>query len=294
MKRIISILLVVMLISCIPFFNSVADAAWYGKVTVVSTTVSIRDQPDTRATRLYSAKNMDELYVVGEYYDWYYVDCMKSGLSDSEQYGYVLKCYTVMNGYYVYVDSSVKLYCDPWGTPYNNGQKGKNGEAMFVISETSDWLCCQLKTEDKQPGSCFIKKADIGWYSGMQYENQYNNQSNNQYNNQYNGYYNFSDPNNLPKGFKGTYSGYEYSNYIAVWKIPVNKGWSVGIREVPDKDTKSLIIIHSGDLNYDRTAYIRVNVIYNLGHYAYVRIDDPNRAGGFVEGYVQCKYFEQY
>ncbi len=285
MKRYVTLILCLILTfaACVSTTSASADTmyanSWIGNV--ISTTCSIRESPDTRATRLFQAKNLQELTIVGEYYDWFIVDCYQSGLSSVPQNGYVLKLYVKLGGYYITVNDQVKLYVDPWGTPLNNGQKAKSGETMFVISETSEWLCCQLKTEDRQPGSCFIRKSDIGYVEVGQQQ-------------QTVGYYDFSNPSNYPRGYKGTYSGNEYTNYIATWKIPVSKGWSVGIREVPDKDTKCLIIIHSGDLDYYGYSYIKVNVIYNLGQYAYVRIDDPKRPGGFVEGYVQCKFFEAY
>jgi len=293
MKRcfLVILCLVLTLLTC-AFTTASADTmyanSWAG--TVISTTVSIRETPDTRATALYKAKNMDSLVIVGENYDWYVVDCYQSGISSVPQNGYALKKYIKMGGYYITVNDQVNLYVDPWGTPLNNGQKGKSGEIMLVLSETNDWFCCQLKTTDKQPGSCFIRKSDLGW-TYVQQQTQYPSQSQVQ---TYQSPYDFSDPAKYPVGFKGTYSGNEYTNYIATWKIPANRGWSVGIRKVPDKDTKSLIIIHSGDLDYYNSAYIKVNVIYNLGNYAYVRIDDPKRLGGFVEGYVQVKYFESY
>ena len=256
--------------------------------TVISTNVSIRESADTRATRLYRAKNMDELVITGEYYDWYVVDCYRSGLSPVEQTGYVLKRFVVLNGYYIQLTGqSIDVYTDPWSGKCN-GQKASAGETLFVIYETDQWLVCQLKTQEHTPGSCFVRKADVyGYTNYVEPQPSTSGQA-------MNGYYDFSNPNNYPRGYKGTYSGSEYANYIATWKIPVNKGWSVGIREVPNKDTKSLIIIHSGDLDYYNYSYIKVNVIYNLGQYAYVRIDDPKRPGGFVEGYVQCKYFENY
>ena len=293
MKRSFLVILCVLLTFSACFATAHADYCYpYGWGTVIATSISIRESPDTRATRLYKANNMDQLYITGEYNGWYYVDCYQSGLSPVEQYGFVLKKYVKIDGYFITVNDTVNLYTDPWGTDYSNGQKAKAGETLFVISETDEWLCCQLKTNEKQPGSCFIRKSEINW-NNSQYQTP---SSGNVY-----PYvpaqqspYDFSNPNNYPRGYKGTYTGSEYSYYIATWKIPVNKGWSVGIREVPDKDTKSLIIIHSGDLDYYNQSYIRVNVIYNLGQYAYVRIDDPKRPGGFVEGYVQTKYFESY
>ena len=196
----------------------------------------------------------------------------------------------MLDGYCIQLSGdSLDVYTDPWSGKCN-GQKATAGEVLFVIYETDQWLVCQLKTQEKQPGSCFIKKSDINWNYYPQYPDPYST-----------GFgpstycpYDFSNPNNYPRGYKGTYTGNEYTGYIAEWKIPVNRGWSVGIREVPNKDTRSLIIIHSGDKDAYGYNLIKVNVIYNLGQYAYVRIDDPNRPGGFVEGYVQTKYFEMY
>ncbi len=291
MKR--SLLLILSLLLFVTFISTAsADAGYdsYGTATVISTTCSIRESPDTRSTRLYKAKNMDQLVVTGEYYDWYVVDCYQSGLSATYQTGYVLKSFVVLNGYYIQLTGqSLDVYSDPWSGK-KNGQKAEAGEVLFVIYETDQWLVVQLKTQERTPGTGFIRKSDIGWYT-----QQYQDPSTSGYAYPYTqSPYNFSDPNYYPRGYKGTYSGNEYSYYIAEWKIPVNKGWSVGIREVPDKDTKSLIIIHSGDKDAWGYNLIKVNVIYNLGQYAYVRIDDPKRPGGFVEGYVQTKYFESY
>ncbi len=291
MKRWFLVILCAMLIFSTCAVTTASADTMYANTwtaTVISTNVSIRESADTRSTRLYKAKNMDELAIIGEYYDWYVVDCYRSGLSPVEQTGYVLKRFVVLNGYYIQLTGqSIDVYSDPWSGKCN-GQKATAGETLFVIYETDQWLVCQLKTQEHTPGSCFVRKSDVyGYTSYEEPKSPTSGQS-------MNGYYDFSNPNNYPLGFKGTYTGNEYTNYIAEWKIRVDRDYKVGIRAVPDKDTKCLIIIRSRQMDYYNTGYIKVNVIYDLGQYDYVRIDDPGRPGGYIEGYVQEKYFESY
>ena len=260
MKRYLSGILVVMLLVFVPFTCSVADAytQWYGTATVVSTTVSVREQPDTRSTRLYKCSNMDELYITGEYYDWYVVDCYMSGLSPEAQTGYVLKKYCVLNGYRIQLNGgSLNVYTDPW-SGICNGEKAQAGETLFVIYETSEWLVCQLKTDQKQPGTCFVRKADIGMYDGSGYT--------------------FGEQFRFEGG-----TGYVTApgDYGTRWMVMYDSdGVSVGIREQPDLDTKMLVIIHSGDI---------VTVIQNDGEFAYVMYEKEN--GQQVYGWARTKYF---
>ena len=245
-------LVVMMLVLSIPTaFASSYD--WYGTSIgrVLSTNVSIRESPDERSNRLFRGKNMDELCIVGDTGDWYIVDCYQSGLSSEEKYGYVLKRFVDVNGYEIVLSGeSLDVYTDPW-SGYCNGQKAKSGEVLYVIYETEQWLVCQLKSEEKTPGSCFIKKSDLGMGSSL-------------------------------------YDDYTQSGYITVggqegtqWMVMYDHdGVSVGIRVEPDLDTKMLEIIHSGDI---------VTVIRNDGEFAYVSYIRQN--GQEVRGWVKTKYF---
>ena len=236
-----------------------ADTQYYSTATVISTSVSVRESPDTRSTRLYKCNNMTELYVTGEYNDWYVVDCYMSGLSPVAQTGYVLKSFCVLNGYRIQIGSgTLNVYTDPW-SGHTNGQKVTAGETLFVIYETNEWLVCQLRTDSAQPGSCFVKKSDLGIYDGSSL--------------QFGPYYRF----------EAGQSGYVTSpgSYGTRWMVMYdNDGVSVGIREQPDLDTKKLAIIHSGDI---------VTVIQNNGEFAYVLYEKPN--GQQVYGWVRTKYF---
>ena len=77
MKRCFLVVLCMLLVFSAFTVTASADtgAIHYGTATVISTTCSIRESPDTRSTRLFKAKNMDQLVITGEYYDWYEVDC---------------------------------------------------------------------------------------------------------------------------------------------------------------------------------------------------------------------------
>ena len=257
MKRMVLSIFLVMLLVIVPFTSSVADAytQWYGTATVISTTVSIRENPDTRSTRLYKAKNMDELYITGEYYDWYIVDLYQSGLSAEQMTGYVLKKFVVLNGYTIVLSGgSLDVYTDPWSGKCN-GQKAQAGEKLFVIYETNEWLVCQLKTEEKTPGTCFVRKSDISMF----------------------GYHYRFEGGNDQTGYVTNPGGYGTR-----WMVMYDSdGVSVGIREQPDLNSKKLVIIHSGDI---------VTVIRNEGEFAYVMYEKPN--GQQVYGYVKTKYFE--
>ncbi|MBR3280669.1 MAG: hypothetical protein IKI57_02310 [Clostridia bacterium] len=261
MKRYISYILLSMLLVLFPINSTLSDAytQWYGTATVISTTVSVREQPDTRSTRLYKCNNMDELYITGEYYDWYVVDCYQSGLSAEPQTGYVLKSFCVLNGYRIQIASgSLNVYTDPW-SGHTNGQKVSAGETLFVIYETNEWLVCQLNTEKRIPGTCFVKKVDVGMYD-------------------YNGAVQFGENFRFEGG-----NGYITSpgTYGTRWMVMYDHdGVSVGIREQPDLETKKLAIIHSGDI---------VTVIQNDGEFAYVLYVKEN--GQQVYGWVRTKYF---
>ena len=263
MKRVVCLVLAVLLVavSSLAMAEGYYDSSVSGTGTVISGSVSIRETPDTRANRLYKAKNMDDLVIIGQQGDWYVVDCYSSGLSAEPQIGYALKSFIVLNGYRIQISGgSLNVYSDPW-SGQTNGQKAQAGETLFVIYETNEWLVCQLKTDDKVPGSCFVRKVDVGMYdysSSTQFGEQYR--------------------------FEGGQQGYVTApgTYGTRWMVMYDSdGVSVGIREQPDLDTKMLVIIHSGDI---------VTVIQNNGEFAYVMYEKEN--GQQVYGWARTKYFE--
>ena len=259
MKRYLAGILVLMMIAlAMPLATAETYYNWVEPTigVVISTSVSIRELPKDTSTRLYSAKNMDELVIVDDWNEWYVVDCYKTGLSKVEKYGYVLKRFVNVNGYNICLSGApIDVYTDPW-SGMCNGQKAKAGETLYVIYETNQWLVCQLKTEERTPGSCFIKKSDLGMSSSSYYESH------------------------------GDYStGYITAGGQSVsgtrWMVIYDSdGVSVGIRVEPDLSTEMLEIIHSGDI---------VTVLRNNGEFAYVRYVRQN--GQEVYGWVRTMYF---
>jgi len=259
MKRLFSILLVIFML----FAAVSAYADVYGFVE--SKSLSVRVEPNEKSQKLYTVKNSAQLVITGQVGDWYVVDCYRSGLSGGEQTGYVQAGYVETSGYQIQVQGYIKIYRDPWSGKLNGERTG----TFMVLYETNDWLVIQLN--ESTPGSGFIKKSDVYITGQTGSQGTTGTQS----------YYDpFQDPSTYPKGYKGTYTAETNRNYIAEWYIP--NEWSVGIREYPDTDLKCLVILHQWD---------SVHVIKNLGEFAYVRYDDPNRLNGFVEGYVATKYW---
>ena len=257
-KRFLLVSLVFILLTIATISTCYADGYYYGYGTVISTTVSVREAPDTRSTRLYKAKNMDQLVITGEQNGWYIVDLYASGLSTGPMTGYALSKYIVFDGYMIQMSSgSLDVYSDPWSGKCN-AEKAQSGEQLFVIYETNEWVVIQLRTAEKTAGSGFIKKRDLGIYDGssLQFGQKYRFEGGNGY---------VTSP--------GTYG----TRWMVMYD---NDGVSVGIREQPDLNTKKLAIIHSGDI---------VTVIQNNGEFAYVLYVKPN--GQQVYGWVKTKYF---
>ncbi|MBO5143326.1 MAG: SH3 domain-containing protein [Clostridia bacterium] len=164
MKRFLTFILVVIMTVC-SFSeafaigsNSVEPVGRIGRV--ICTSCSLREQPDTSSTRYASLKNSTVVSILGESGEWYAIDL---AVIEQEGIGYIFKKYIRADPYYITLPKTVILWADPFGSGKANGEKDKGNE-LLVISETAEWYCVQ--TRESSAGSSFIRKSDLGIYSG--------------------------------------------------------------------------------------------------------------------------------
>lgn len=161
--RYVTVVGMILLVAFASFENNDAKAGWSEKTgIVVSTTVSVREEPDTRSDRYTKLSNGNLVQIVGEVGDWYIIDLTSLGFKEGE--GYALKNYIDTDVYYITLSDTVKLWADPFGTGVANGEKNK-GTQMLVLYENAEWYVVQ--TRENSAGSSFIRKKDLN-NSGQQ------------------------------------------------------------------------------------------------------------------------------
>ena len=236
--------------------------AMYQKMGIVTcTNVSIRTEPDTRASRYTRLENGTSVLILGEWdKDWYIIDLKYLGQGEGQ--GYALKEYIATNTYYITLNESTVLWADPFGSGIANGEKSK-GATMLVLSETPQWFVVQ--TKETSAGSSFIKKSGLDYMitesdgtvgSPVQGNQTTGNTSNNTGNNQFV---------NVPS---------QNNQYVVTAR-------TLAVRSEPDDNKAEIGYLHNGDI---------VNVI-RYGEY-FTSIEYV-MAGQITECWVHTRYLKK-
>lgn len=164
MFRLICVMMVLTLL--VPHMAASAEDCYSGTDVqktgiVICSTGSLRDAPDTNATKLATLKNGTLVPIVSKEGNFYKVDLASLDVKDlkvHEGYGYVLATLVATDMYFIHLDGYYFVYADPWYAEKSNGQKNGN---FLVISDNGDWMAAQLTKG--VAGSTFIKKSERGY-----------------------------------------------------------------------------------------------------------------------------------
>lgn len=231
---------------------------------VTCTNVSIRTEPDTRASRYTRLENGANVLILGEWdKDWYIIDLKFIGQGEGQ--GYALKEYIATNTYYIVLHESTVLWADPFGSGIANGEKSK-GAKLLVLSETPQWLVVQ--TKESSAGSSFIKK------SGLDYEIPGNEVIDG------------DSPSNWPSGWPTTGNNSSGSNNQFT-NVPANDNQYVvtattlAVRSEADDNKEAVGFLHNGDV----VKVIRYGEYFTSIEYV--------MAGQITECWVHTKYLKK-
>lgn len=203
-KLVTTILLIAIMMGAV---SALADG---NTAVVISNSISIRVEPKTSATKLFTAKNGNELVIAYETGDWYCIDLKASGFNSDYEFGFVRKDYVVTGGYYIILNKTAYLYDSPWSTK-RNGERVK-GDRIFVKGEHGEWLIVQ--TTVGSAGTSFIRKSEVDFYYEQPQEPE--------------GYV-------VPETVTGR------------WMVDTREKYTVGIRQYTNLMGEVYAYIHSGD-----------------------------------------------
>lgn len=157
----------VLMVLCV-FFLGMTSIAKANQVIeigiVVCSNLSLRSEPNIRASKIASLSNGDIVPIMGEMGDFYIVniallDNVKAS-ADVDKFGYVLKQYVNTNPYYITLVRSTEIWSNAWGIGPAVAEKVK-GTKLLVVAENENWYSVQLKS--KTAGVGFIKKSELGY-----------------------------------------------------------------------------------------------------------------------------------
>lgn len=166
MKRLISVLVVLMVLMCgaVSPFTQEAFAEFENSGTgyVISRNVSLRVSANENAKLIRSAKNGEELNILGGDEGWYAIEL------DDGTIAYALSAYIMLNPKIIYLCSGAPVYAAPMLTDKRVGYVSA-GDTFIVIAETENYYLVNLRMAAGYiPKNVTVLTMDeINWYLAL-------------------------------------------------------------------------------------------------------------------------------